>query len=41
VAARRLLDRLVDEHLAMMDAGERYRLPPLLRHYARGLDRPG
>jgi DNA-binding SARP family transcriptional activator/DNA-binding XRE family transcriptional regulator len=41
VVARRLLDRLVDEHLAMMDAGERYRLPLLLRHYARGLDRPG
>jgi DNA-binding SARP family transcriptional activator len=35
--ARRLLDRLVDEHLAMMDAGERYRLPCLLRHYAADL----
>jgi DNA-binding SARP family transcriptional activator len=41
VVARRLLDRLVEEHLATMDAGERYRLPLLLRHYAAGLDRSG
>lgn len=34
VAARRLLDRLVDEHLATMVTGERYRLHDLLREYA-------
>ncbi|QSB15309.1 tetratricopeptide repeat protein [Natronosporangium hydrolyticum] len=37
VAARRLLDQLVDEHLATMVTGERYRLHDLLRDYAREL----
>lgn len=35
-AARRLLDRLVDEHLLVMLGGDTYRLPSLLGHYARG-----
>lgn len=38
LAARRMLDRLVDEHLATVAAGERYRLPDLLRDYARSVE---
>lgn len=37
VTARRLLDHLVDEHLASLAAGDRYRLHDLLREYARQL----
>jgi DNA-binding SARP family transcriptional activator/Flp pilus assembly protein TadD/DNA-binding XRE family transcriptional regulator len=35
--ARRLLDHLVDEHLASLAAGDRYRQHDLLREYARHL----
>lgn len=39
LTARWLLDRLVDEQLAVTSAGDRYQLPELLRCYARNLVR--